>query len=132
VWAQQQTTTDIGTLDQETGERAFPRPGYSPYAGRNYPTRVFWTSRLWVYLRSRPFSYCNGRAAKPSPSRWPLASPRQSRLCSEPPVALLGDVTEIPSGLLSPVLPDFGAIPQLLLPALSLTIVGLAVAAGVS
>jgi sulfate permease, SulP family len=29
-------------------------------------------------------------------------------------------------------LPDFGAIPQLLLPALSLTIVGLAVASGVS
>jgi SulP family sulfate permease len=47
-------------------------------------------------------------------------------------VALLGDVTEIPSSLPSPVLPDFGAIPQLLLPALSLTIVGLAVAAGVS
>jgi sulfate permease, SulP family len=47
-------------------------------------------------------------------------------------VALLGDVTEIPRGLPSPVLPDFGAIPQLLLPALSLTIVGLAVASGVS
>jgi Protein of unknown function (DUF3604) len=42
VWAQQQTTTDIGTLDQETGERAFPQPGYSPYAGRNYQTSVFW------------------------------------------------------------------------------------------
>ena len=87
---------------------------------------------LWVYLRSQPFSYCNGRVAKPLPSCWPLSSPRQSRLCSEPSVALLGDVTEIPNSLPPPVLPDFGAIPQLLLPALSLTIVGLAVAAGVS
>jgi hypothetical protein len=35
-------TTDIGTLDQETAEKAFPaRPPYSPYAGRNFPTRPF-------------------------------------------------------------------------------------------
>jgi hypothetical protein len=47
-------------------------------------------------------------------------------------VALLGDVTEVPSSLPSLVLPDFGAIPQWLLPALSLAIVGLALAAGVS
>jgi hypothetical protein len=34
--------TGIGTLDKATGERAFPsRPSYSPYAGRNFPTRPF-------------------------------------------------------------------------------------------
>ena len=34
--------TDIGTLDQETAEKAFPaKPPYSPYAGRNFPTRPF-------------------------------------------------------------------------------------------
>ena len=37
--AQQGTTTDIGTFDRQTAEKAFkPRP-YSPYAGRNFPTR---------------------------------------------------------------------------------------------
>jgi hypothetical protein len=35
-------TTDIGTLDQESAEKAFPaKPPYSPYAGRNFPTRPF-------------------------------------------------------------------------------------------
>lgn len=35
-------TTDIGTLDKQTAERAFPaKPPYSPYAGRNFPTRPF-------------------------------------------------------------------------------------------
>ena len=35
-------TTDIGTLDKETAEKAFPtKPPYSPYAGRNFPTRPF-------------------------------------------------------------------------------------------
>src|ERR1035441_5392602 len=34
--------TYIGTLDQETAEKAFPaKPPYSPYAGRNFPTRPF-------------------------------------------------------------------------------------------
>jgi sulfate permease, SulP family len=47
----------------------------------------------------------------------------------QPSVSLLGDVTEIPSNLPSLVFPDFNAILQLLLPALSLAIVGLAVAA---
>ena len=38
----QAVTTDIGTLDQETAEKAFPaKPPYSPYAGRNFPTRPF-------------------------------------------------------------------------------------------
>ena len=34
-------TTDIGTLDAATVAPGKP-PGYSPYAGRNFPSRVFW------------------------------------------------------------------------------------------
>ena len=38
----QEVTTDIGTLDKETAEKAFPaKPPYSPYAGRNFPTRPY-------------------------------------------------------------------------------------------
>ena len=40
--AQQAVTTDIGTADKQTLEKAFPaKPPYSPYAGRNFPTRPF-------------------------------------------------------------------------------------------
>jgi SulP family sulfate permease len=53
-------------------------------------------------------------------------------LLGQPSIALLGGVGEIPSNLPSLVFPDFRAIPQLLLPALLLAIVGLAAAAGVS
>ena len=36
------TTTDVGTLDEATVEDVFPaKPPYSPYAGRNFPTRPF-------------------------------------------------------------------------------------------
>jgi hypothetical protein len=38
---EQHTTTDTGTLDKATAEQTFKKPGYSPYAGRNFPTRVF-------------------------------------------------------------------------------------------
>ena len=40
--AEEATTTDIGTLDKAAAERVHPakRP-YSPYAGRNFPTRPF-------------------------------------------------------------------------------------------
>ena len=34
--------TDIGTLYKDEIAPLFKGPGYSPYAGRNYPTRVFW------------------------------------------------------------------------------------------
>ena len=35
-------TTDIGTLDKQAADRAFPgKAPYSPYAGRNFPTRPF-------------------------------------------------------------------------------------------
>ena len=37
----QSTVTDIGTLDAQTVLPGKP-PGYSPYAGRNFPSRVFW------------------------------------------------------------------------------------------
>jgi Protein of unknown function (DUF3604) len=33
---------DVGTISPEAAARAFRKPGFSPYAGRNYPTRVFW------------------------------------------------------------------------------------------
>jgi Protein of unknown function (DUF3604) len=33
---------DIGTIDSAEAAKRFRKPGYSPYAGRNYPARVFW------------------------------------------------------------------------------------------
>src|SRR3982075_1518188 len=40
--AAQDAITDIGTLDKDTAEKAFPaKPPYSPYAGRNFPTRPY-------------------------------------------------------------------------------------------
>jgi hypothetical protein len=32
----------IGTLYRDEAARLYKAPGYSPYAGRNYPTRVLW------------------------------------------------------------------------------------------
>jgi hypothetical protein len=32
---------DAGTLDEKSAERVADKPGYSPYAGRNFPTRPF-------------------------------------------------------------------------------------------
>src|SRR3990172_7474898 len=40
AFAQKQPATDVGTLDKESADKAFKKP-YSPYAGRNYPTRPF-------------------------------------------------------------------------------------------
>src|SRR4029453_15967831 len=40
--AAQEVTSDVGTLDKESAARAFPgKPAYSPYAGRNFPTRPY-------------------------------------------------------------------------------------------
>jgi len=40
--AAEQPITDVGTLDKTSAEEAFPaKPPYSPYAGRNFPTRPF-------------------------------------------------------------------------------------------
>ena len=37
-----QVNTDAGTITPEKIERFFNQPGYSPYAGRNFPTRPLW------------------------------------------------------------------------------------------
>jgi hypothetical protein len=34
--------SDTGTLDKEAAQKLFGPKQYSPYAGRNFPTRVFW------------------------------------------------------------------------------------------
>src|SRR5215472_1967341 len=36
------TVTDLGKVDETAAAKAFPKRGFSPYAGRNYPTHVFW------------------------------------------------------------------------------------------
>jgi Protein of unknown function (DUF3604) len=42
VFAQNPVTTDIGTLDKESGAKVFPtKAPYSPFVGRNFPTRPF-------------------------------------------------------------------------------------------
>lgn len=48
------------------------------------------------------------------------------------PVVLLRDIVEVPRGLPAPVLPSFADMPALLLPALSLTFIGLVQGAAVS
>ena len=47
-------------------------------------------------------------------------------------VAVLNDIAEIPKSLPLPMMPDFGAIPVLLVPALSLAFIGLVQGAGIS
>jgi SulP family sulfate permease len=47
-------------------------------------------------------------------------------------VGLVGGISRIPRGLPSPVLPDWRMAPQLFVPALSLAVLGLSIAAGVS
>ena len=39
--AQEAPGSDAGRLDAATAEKVFKKPGYSPYAGRNFPTRPF-------------------------------------------------------------------------------------------
>lgn len=33
---------DLGAIDSKTAGNLFRKPDYSPYAGRNFPTRVYW------------------------------------------------------------------------------------------
>ncbi|WKZ18096.1 MAG: DUF3604 domain-containing protein [Candidatus Jettenia sp. CY-1] len=40
-YAAENVTTDVGTFHKEAAEKAFPKRPYSPYAGRNFPTRPF-------------------------------------------------------------------------------------------
>ena len=42
AFAQEKPVGDIGTIDLKEGAKLFKKPGFSPYAGRNYPTRVYW------------------------------------------------------------------------------------------
>ena len=37
-----QSGGDAGLINPEAAAQAFPKRGFSPYAGRNYPVRVFW------------------------------------------------------------------------------------------
>jgi len=37
-----QVRSDAGTPDRDTAAQIFKKPPYSPYAGRSFPTRVFW------------------------------------------------------------------------------------------
>lgn len=37
-----QVRSDAGTPDRDTAAQVFKKPPYSPYAGRSFPTRVFW------------------------------------------------------------------------------------------
>ena len=42
AFAGEQVLTDTGTLDEESAKHVYPtKPPYSPYAGRNFPTRPF-------------------------------------------------------------------------------------------
>jgi hypothetical protein len=34
--------TDEGEINVEAAAKGFPKRGFSPYANRNYPTRVLW------------------------------------------------------------------------------------------
>jgi hypothetical protein len=40
--AQEAGHSDIGIITKDEVAPLFKQPGYSPYAGRNYPTRVYW------------------------------------------------------------------------------------------
>ncbi len=42
AFPQQGAVTDVGNPNDSVAARAFRKPGFSPYAGRHYPTRVFW------------------------------------------------------------------------------------------
>jgi hypothetical protein len=42
AFPQEEVPTDSGTLDRTTAGTVFRKAPYSPYAGRNFPTRVFW------------------------------------------------------------------------------------------
>jgi hypothetical protein len=65
VVAEERGVTDVGTLDKESAEKVFPtKQAYSPYAGRNFPTRpLFGDTHLhtMVFFRRRRVR----RAARP-------------------------------------------------------------------
>ena len=68
----QSTNTDIGTLDAQTVLPGKP-PGYSPYAGRNFPSRVFWGD---THLHT---SSSHGRRRLRQPARFRGSLPLRAR-----------------------------------------------------
>ncbi|MCH1929081.1 DUF3604 domain-containing protein [Shewanella sp. A25] len=42
AYAEESVTTDAGTINPKQIAQFFKQPGYSPYAGRSYPTRPLW------------------------------------------------------------------------------------------
>ena len=42
AFAQNKPVSDEGEMNVEAAAKAFPKRGFSPYANRNYPTRVLW------------------------------------------------------------------------------------------
>jgi len=74
--AAQDVTTDIGTLDKEAVEKAFPdKPPYSPYAGRNFPTRPYFGD---THLHTS-YSMDAGAFGARSAPRTLIVSPRARR-----------------------------------------------------
>src|ERR1044072_4512671 len=105
VGAQQQMPTDAGTLDKATAEKCFPnKPPYSPYAGRNVPTRpLFGDTHLhtsfsmdagafgcrlgpreaYRFARGEEITASNGQPAKLSrPLDFLRGSPSRARGCA--------------------------------------------------
>ncbi len=40
--AQEPPVGDLGAIDAKEAAKSYKKPGFSPYAGRNFPTRVYW------------------------------------------------------------------------------------------
>ena len=76
----QSATTDIGTLDKEVADKVFPaKPPYSPYAGRNFPSRPYFGERI----RTPHIRWMQAHSARGSDRRMPIVSPRVRK--SSPP-----------------------------------------------
>jgi hypothetical protein len=42
LFAAEINASDIGTINKESAGKLYKKDSYSPYAGRNFPTQVFW------------------------------------------------------------------------------------------
>jgi hypothetical protein len=76
--------TDIGTLYPEEAAPLYKAPGYSPYAGRNYPTRVLWGD-THLHTANSLDAAAFGNSLGPEPAyrfararRWSLLPARRS------------------------------------------------------
>src|SRR5438034_11757271 len=79
--AAQNATMDIGTLDKEAADKAFPtKPPYSPYAGRNFPTRPYFGDTH----THTSYSMDAARSALGSAQRTLIALPRARKLSLPP------------------------------------------------